>query len=97
MRVVWKDSKAKTKSGTTLEYRRHTVTAYGGGWITDMPNDDNIYFPCECALNAIDAALGGKTRKQNPQRHALGIRTIGKISTDAKPIGNGKDGERSCG
>ena len=86
IRIVWKDSDPKTKTGQTLMYRERTITGYGGGWITDLPGDDNIYFPRECALNAIDQRLGGKTRKANPQRHALGIKVIGKIG-----------GENRCG
>nr|DAJ97374.1 MAG TPA: hypothetical protein [Herelleviridae sp.] len=50
----------------------------GDGWIIDIPGDSNIYFPRECAYNAIDKALGGKTRKANPQRHKLGIKVIGR-------------------
>ena len=85
MRIKWKDSDPKTKTGQTLAYRGHTVTGYGGGWITSIPGDDNIYFPRDCALNAIDNALGGKTRKANPQRHALGVKIVGQ-----------KDGDRTC-
>lgn len=50
----------------------------GFRWIADLPDDDNIYFPRECALNAIDQALGGKTRKANPERHKLGVKVIGR-------------------
>lgn len=86
MRVVWQDSNPKTKEGQVLIYRNRTVTGYGDGWITDLPGDNNIYFPRECALNAIDKILGGKTRKANPERHALGIKIIGT-----------KGGGLSCG
>jgi hypothetical protein len=34
--------------------------------------------PRECALNAIDETLGGKTRKANPKRHQLGINIVGR-------------------
>lgn len=78
MRVVWRDSDPRTKEGQVLKYRGCSVTGYGDGWVTDLPGDDNIYFPRECALNAIDEALGGKTRKANPQRHKLGVKIIGK-------------------
>lgn len=78
MRIVWKDSAPKTQPGLTLQYRGRTVTGYHSGWITDLPGDNNIYFPRECALNAIDQALGGKTRKANPGRHKLGIKVIGR-------------------
>lgn len=78
MIVKWRDSDPKSKPWQVLKYRNRIVTGYGNGWITDLPGDDNIYFPRECAYNAIDIALGGKTRKKNPKRHALGIRVIGK-------------------
>lgn len=78
MRIVWKDSDPKTKSGQVLKYRGCEVTGYGDGWIIDIPGDNNIYFPRECALNAIDQTLGGKTRKANPKRHEMGIKIIGK-------------------
>lgn len=82
MRVVWKDSLDKKM----LIYRDIAVTRYGDGWIIDLPGDNNIYSPRDCALNAIDKILGGKTRKANPQRHSLGIQVIGM-----------KDGDLSCG
>ena len=77
MRVIWKDSDPKTKIGQVLMYREHKVTGYGDGWITDIPGDNNIYFPRECALNAIDQALGGYGRNGKAERHALGIKIIG--------------------
>ena len=77
MRVVWKDSAPKTQPWLTFKYRECTVSQYGDGWITDIPGDNNIYFPRECAYNAIDKALGGKTRKANPKRHDMGIKIIG--------------------
>lgn len=85
MRIVWKDSDPKTKSGQTLNYRDHTVTGYGGGWITSLPGDNNIYFPRDCALNAIDITLGGYGRKKfRPKRHDLGIKVIGQIGGENK-------------
>lgn len=78
MRIVWKDSMPKTKPYQTLQYRGCIVSQYGDGWITNIPGDDNIYFPRECAYNAIDEMLGGKTRKANPKRHQLGITIIGR-------------------
>lgn len=78
MRIVWKDSAPKTKPLQTLQYRERIISQYGDGWITNIPGDDNIYFPRECALNAIDQMLGGKTRTKNPQRHQLGITVIGR-------------------
>lgn len=78
MRIVWKDSSPKTKPWVTLQYRTFTISQYGEGWITNVPGDDNIYFPRDCALNAIDDMLGGKTCKANPKRHELGIKVIGR-------------------
>lgn len=78
MRVVWKDSAPRTKPWVALQYRDHIVSQHGEGWITNVPGDNNIYYPRECALNAIDKILGGKTRKANPKRHNLGIKIIGR-------------------
>ena len=73
MRVVWKDSITYKE----YRYRKHTISKYHGGWITDMPDDNNIYFSIDCAHNAVDKALGGKTRKDASARHAKGIIVIG--------------------
>ena len=80
MRIVWKDSSPKTKPWATLQYRDYTISQYGEGWITNVPGDHNIYYPRECALNAIDKMLGGERRKKNtvPERLQLGIRVIGR-------------------
>ena len=78
MRIVWKDSAPKSKPWVTLQYRDYTISQYEDGWITNVPGDNNIYFPRECALNAIDEMLGGETRKKNPKRHQLGITVIGR-------------------
>lgn len=78
MRIVWKDSAPHTKPWVTLQYRDYTVSQQENGWITNVPGDKNIYFPRECALNAIDEILGGKTRKANPQRHKLGVQIVGR-------------------
>jgi len=78
MRIVWKDSSPKSKPWVTLQYRGYIVSQYEKGWVTNVPGDDNIYFPRDCALNAIDEILGGKTRKANPKRHQLGISIVGR-------------------
>lgn len=79
MRIVWKDTAPKTNPGTELKYREHKISQYGDGWITDIPGDNNIYFPRECALNAIDKVLGGKRRvSKEPVRLKLGITVIGR-------------------
>lgn len=79
MRIVWKDSSPLTKPWVTLNYRGHTISQYENGWITDIPGDDNIYYPRECALNAIDKKLGGKRRNfKDPERLQLGIKVVGR-------------------
>ena len=74
MRIVWKDS----RTYKVYSYRGHTIKRYQNGWITDIPGDDNIYYSAEHAHNAADKILGGKTRKANPGRQALGIKVVGK-------------------
>lgn len=79
MRIVWKDSSPKTKPWVELKYRNHLITQYGDGWVTDIPGDDNIYYPRESALNAIDKILGGRRRNfKEPERVKLGINIIGR-------------------
>lgn len=79
MRIVWKDSSPKTKPWVELKYREHKISQYGDGWIIDIPGDDNIYYPRESALNAIDKILGGKRRNvKEPERVKLGINIIGR-------------------
>ena len=79
MRVVWKDSSPKTKPWIKLKYRNYTISQYGDGWITNIPGDQNIYFPRESAFNAIDKTLGGSRRnKKEPERVKLGINIIGR-------------------
>jgi hypothetical protein len=79
MRVVWKDSAPKTKPWIELKYRNYTISQYGDGWVTNIPGDQNIYFPRESAFNAIDKALGGSRRnKKEPERVKLGINIIGR-------------------
>lgn len=78
MRIVWKDSAPKSKPWQTLQYRGCIISQHGDGWVTNIPGDDDIYFPRECAYNAIDRILGGETRKKNPKRHRLGITVIGR-------------------
>ena len=82
MRITWKDS----RTYKTYRYRDCTIEKCIGGWITDIPCDDKIYHSAECAHNAVDEILGGKTRKKNPSRHRLGIKVVGK-----------KDGGHRCG
>ena len=79
MRIVWKDSSPKTMPWVELKYRNHLITQYGDGWVTDIPGDDNIYYPRESALNAIDKILGGRRRNfKEPERVKIGINIIGR-------------------
>ena len=57
MRIVWKDSSAKTEY-KPIKYRKHIITGYKGGWTVDIPGDNNIYRNNFCAMNAIDKAYG---------------------------------------
>lgn len=77
MRTVWKDSAPHTKPWVTLKYRDYIISQYENGWVVNIPDDDNIYYPRECALNAIDKYLGRPNRKQMPKRHELGIKIVG--------------------
>jgi hypothetical protein len=78
MRIVWKDS-ASVK--TPVKCRGFNITGYRGGWITDIPGDDNIYKSNKSARNAVDKHLGlYDINNTEPVRHKLGIQVIGKIS-----------------
>lgn len=80
MRVVWKDSfLAETKP---IKYRGHFARRYKGGWIIDIPGDNNIYKNNYCAQNAIDKALGGTgVRGQaGEKRKAHGIQIVGTLN-----------------
>lgn len=78
IRVTWKDSCSHPNKPVT--YRGYTISGYGNGWTTDMPGDHNIYHSHYCALNAIDAALGGHSRKRPPSQKRLsyGIQIVGQ-------------------
>ena len=78
LRVVWKDSNALGKK--PVKYRGHYLTGCPGGWVIDIPGDRNIYRTHYCALNAIDAALGGTGQKGKgtPKRQAYGIQIVGQ-------------------
>ena len=88
MRIVWKDSGAP-QTYKTMKYRDCFITGYYNdgvkGWITDLPNDNNIYKSNYCAMNAIDAALGGYSRRGKPteKRLSYGIQIIGKKNNEA--------------
>ena len=82
MRVVWKDS----RSYNTYIYRGYTVEKCTGGWITNIPGDDNIYYSAETAKNGVDQILGGHGNKINAERRAQGVKIVGK-----------KGGDHRCG
>ena len=73
MRIVWKDTVERKE----YKYRKCFIERYKGGWIVDIPGNNNIYYSIDCAHNAIDKILGGKTRKDASARHAKGIKIIG--------------------
>lgn len=76
MRIVWKDSSAVK---TDVKYRGYMIEGYGGGWVIDVPGDDNIYKSNKSARNAVDKYLGlYDINNEQPVRHKLGIQIIGK-------------------
>jgi hypothetical protein len=74
MRIVWKDS-MRCK---TYQYRGCTISRFENGWITDIPNDENIYYSADMAHNAVDQILGGTGQKGQATRHRFGVKVIGK-------------------
>lgn len=81
MRVVWKDSNAR--SHKPIKYRGYWVEGYNGGWTINIPGDDNIYHSHYCALNAIDKALGGYGQMGSAKRKDYGIKIVGKKDSSA--------------
>lgn len=76
-RVVWHDSNARISK--PIKYRNHYARGYKGGWVIDIPGDNNIYKSHYCALNAIDAALGGHGKRvPSDKRTKYGVVVIGK-------------------
>ena len=74
IRIVWKDS-GKTRIQKPIKYRGHTAEGVGGnGWVIDIPGDNNVYHTHYCALNAIDAALGGHGQMGSAKRQKYGIK-----------------------
>lgn len=76
MRVIWKDTNGKKNK--PVKYRKHFVSGYKGGWVTDLPGDTNVYKNHYCAMNAIDAALGDNGRKKEAKRLGYGIQIVGQ-------------------
>lgn len=80
MRIVWKDSVSPRGSFKPIKYRRHVISGYNGGWITNIPGDNNIYKNNYCAMNAIDEYLGGTSQRgdRSEKRKSFGIQIVGK-------------------
>ena len=82
MRIVWKDSFANEEH-RPVKYRGYTIESYDGvtnGWITNIPNDKNIYKTHYCALNAIDKYHGTKVgTRGSSKRKSYGVQVIGQI------------------
>lgn len=81
MRIVWKDS--SVRGAKPVKYRGHWAEGYNGGWIIDVPGDENIYRTHYCALNAIDKHLGGYGQKGGVKRISYGIQIIGKKNNES--------------
>lgn len=82
MRVVWKDS-VKAKTCPPILYRKITISRYETdklkGWTIGIEGDRNIYARQDCAMNAINKALGGKPRKDGSRLAEAGIKIIGTL------------------
>lgn len=84
MRIVWKDTAKKDVQ--PIKYRNHLIRGYnGGGWITNVEGDYNIYKSHYCAKNAIDKYLGGygKKGRAGDKRISCGIEIIGKQNNES--------------
>lgn len=81
MRVVWKDSIKNVKTCQPLFYRKIEIRRYENdnvkGWTIGIEGDRNIYARQDCAMNAINEALGGKPRKDGSRLAEAGIKIIG--------------------
>lgn len=82
MRVIWKDS-VKAKTCAPVTYRKIVIERYEKdnvkGWTIGIDGDNNIYARQDCAMNAINKALGGKPRKDGSRLAEAGIKIIGVI------------------
>lgn len=81
MRIVWKDSAARTGK-KPVKYRGYVVSGHGKGWTVNIPGDQNLYKTHYNALNAIDQALGGYGQMGSAKRKAYGIEIIGTKDGD---------------
>ena len=80
MRIVWKDS-CVNEIRKPIKYRGYVASSCDdGGWIIDVPDDDNIYKNHYCALNAIDKYFGSCGERGSEKRKSYGIQVIGKYN-----------------
>lgn len=83
MRVVWKDTVKNLKKYEPLTYRKIEIKRYEKGdvvgWTIGIEGDRNIYARQDCAMNAINKALGLKPQKEGSRRALAGIQIIGTI------------------
>ena len=77
MRIVWKDSN-QPKEYNPINYRKFYVFGTPNGWETSIPGDNNLYKNHYCALNAIDAYLGGSGQMGAAKRKSYGIQIVGQ-------------------
>lgn len=78
-RVTGTDSCARGRK--PIKYRDHYIQYISGmGWVTDIEGDRNVYKNHYSAQNAVDAALGGYSRRGKPteKRLSYGIQIIGQ-------------------
>ena len=76
MRVVWRDSNARTYK--PLKYRQYMLYGDARGWATTVPGDDNLYASHYCAQNAVDKAYGDLGQRGCKKRKRYGIKIVGK-------------------
>lgn len=80
MRVIWKDTNAKTCP--PMMYRKVEIKRYEDdnikGWTIAIEGDNNVYASQDCARNAIIKALGIKPRKDSSRQGLAGIKIVGQ-------------------
>lgn len=79
--IEWKDS-PNGKHNKPIKYRGYIISGYRRAWITNIPNDRNIYKSHYCAQNAVDAFIGntnGKRGRPTEKRLRYGIQVIGQL------------------
>ena len=82
-RVVWKDSVKGAQTLAPMMYRKIAIARYNNGdvkgWTIGIEGDRNVYARQDCAMNAINKALGGKPRKDGSRLAEAGIKIVGTI------------------